>query len=425
MISFASTHRRRRLRRGRRGPRRPARARRPRRDLRPGLRARPPGAAWPELGPEAAAAAGRAAWRWASASPARAAPPAPGRTAGRPRRPPRRASRTAPSFAAAGRRAAELLGRRRGRADARQRAPAELVELLSATPPSTGRVDVAARRLPRHAAPASRRGRVGQIVAGDAAGDPAELAGARGPGHGRDADGPDRRWATAASALMEVYRVPPAGVLARADRARPRGRAAAAAPCSTASTTAERRAHRDGPRRRSGSRRCSSSLASACRPGGWPTGTTATPTRTGWRRSPPRSPGATVKVRCPGPLGRLFETWDTVEGSVRFDADGEPADDTQLRDDVVRGARRARRGPRAEPSSRASSARRLRAARARCALAHAVDVVTHEAWHLRGIMDEARDGVPLAADDGRDGAAARRDPGGAGLARLELETGSR
>jgi hypothetical protein len=36
------------------------------------------------------------------------------------------------------------------------------------------------------------------------------------------------------------------------------------------------------------------------------------------------------RVSCPGPVGRLFG-WDIVEGSVRFDADGRPADETKIR----------------------------------------------------------------------------------------------
>jgi hypothetical protein len=38
--------------------------------------------------------------------------------------------------------------------------------------------------------------------------------------------------------------------------------------------------------------------------------------------------GRDVRVSRPGPVGRLFG-WDIVEGSVRFDADGKPADETK------------------------------------------------------------------------------------------------
>ena len=40
--------------------------------------------------------------------------------------------------------------------------------------------------------------------------------------------------------------------------------------------------------------------------------------------------GRDVRVQCPGPIGRMFG-WDIVEGSVRFDADGAPYDETRIR----------------------------------------------------------------------------------------------
>src|ERR687898_789888 len=40
--------------------------------------------------------------------------------------------------------------------------------------------------------------------------------------------------------------------------------------------------------------------------------------------------GRSVRVGCPGPLGRLLG-WDIVEGSVRFGADGKPHDETKIR----------------------------------------------------------------------------------------------
>ena len=39
--------------------------------------------------------------------------------------------------------------------------------------------------------------------------------------------------------------------------------------------------------------------------------------------------GRPVQVRCPGVYGRVV-SWDTVEGTVRFDADGRPSDDEVL-----------------------------------------------------------------------------------------------
>src|SRR3990170_3410484 len=40
--------------------------------------------------------------------------------------------------------------------------------------------------------------------------------------------------------------------------------------------------------------------------------------------------GRDVRVSCPGPAGKLLG-WDIVEGSVRFGADGRPADETKIR----------------------------------------------------------------------------------------------
>jgi hypothetical protein len=40
--------------------------------------------------------------------------------------------------------------------------------------------------------------------------------------------------------------------------------------------------------------------------------------------------GRDVRVRCPGVVGRVL-SWDTVEGSVQFDADGRPSDQARLR----------------------------------------------------------------------------------------------
>ena len=97
--------------------------------------------------------------------------------------------------------------------------------------------------------------------------------------------------------------------------------------------------------------------------------------------------GRAVEVRCPGPIGRVFGGWDTVEGSVRFDADGAPEDSTKLRktscaelDAVAEGRRDA---------ELACVERRLDCGPRARAVARAVDVVTHEAFHLQGIIDEA------------------------------------
>ena len=100
-----------------------------------------------------------------------------------------------------------------------------------------------------------------------------------------------------------------------------------------------------------------------------------------------RIAGRDVRVACPGPVGRLFG-WDIVEGSVRFGADGRPADETKIRERSC-----------AELDALAEGRRRDVldcTVRARIACGHhgretvmAVDVLAHESWHLRGVKDEA------------------------------------
>jgi hypothetical protein len=94
--------------------------------------------------------------------------------------------------------------------------------------------------------------------------------------------------------------------------------------------------------------------------------------------------GRPVKVTCPGPVGRVFG-WDSVAGSVRFDADGRPGDVAQLRTK-----------PCAELDALAEGRRdELLACGAPCMgelldLTSAVATLVHEAWHLHGIMDEGQ-----------------------------------
>jgi hypothetical protein len=94
--------------------------------------------------------------------------------------------------------------------------------------------------------------------------------------------------------------------------------------------------------------------------------------------------GRPVHVRCPGVYARIV-SWDTVEGSVQFDAFGTPSDETRLReltcgelDALVEGRR-------------AGAVACLDAVGA-CGdaddVALAVDVLAHESWHLAGVMDE-------------------------------------
>jgi hypothetical protein len=97
--------------------------------------------------------------------------------------------------------------------------------------------------------------------------------------------------------------------------------------------------------------------------------------------------GRDVRVRCPGPLRRVFG-WSIVEGSVRFSADGRPADWTRISKQSC-----------AELDALAEGRRdKVLACTGRTAIAcgrhgretvMAVDVLSHESWHLHGVMDEA------------------------------------
>ena len=96
--------------------------------------------------------------------------------------------------------------------------------------------------------------------------------------------------------------------------------------------------------------------------------------------------GRDVRVSCPGPIGRLFG-WDIVEGSVRFGADGKPSDETKIRkqscaelDALAEGRRRDV----LECTARAEIA----CGRHGRETVMAVDVLAHESWHLRGVIDE-------------------------------------
>jgi hypothetical protein len=97
--------------------------------------------------------------------------------------------------------------------------------------------------------------------------------------------------------------------------------------------------------------------------------------------------GRPVGVHCPGPAGRLLG-WDIVEGSVRFNADGTPEDETKIRAqscaelDALAEGRRAKE---LECIGRTAIA----CGRHGRETAMAVDVLAHESWHMRGIADEA------------------------------------
>jgi len=94
--------------------------------------------------------------------------------------------------------------------------------------------------------------------------------------------------------------------------------------------------------------------------------------------------GREVRVRCPGVVGRVL-SWDIVEGSVRFDAAGRPADETRLRAFTCAELDALAEGRRASALTCADAA----CAHAANDVALAVDVLAHESWHLAGVMDEA------------------------------------
>ena len=98
--------------------------------------------------------------------------------------------------------------------------------------------------------------------------------------------------------------------------------------------------------------------------------------------------GRAVEVHCPGPIGRALGG-STAEGWVKFDAAGKPADETNLQKtscaelDALAEGRRAKE---LECTARA----RILCGRRGAQLAMAVDVVTHESFHMRGLRDEGQ-----------------------------------
>ncbi len=97
--------------------------------------------------------------------------------------------------------------------------------------------------------------------------------------------------------------------------------------------------------------------------------------------------GRSVRVDCPGPVGRLLG-WDIVEGSVRFGADGKPFDETKIRKrscNELDALAEGRRLQELECVGRTAIA----CGRNGRDTVMAVDVLAHESWHLRGIIDEA------------------------------------
>jgi hypothetical protein len=96
--------------------------------------------------------------------------------------------------------------------------------------------------------------------------------------------------------------------------------------------------------------------------------------------------GRDVHVRCPGPLRRVFG-WEIREGSVRISPEGQPVDWTRISkqscaelDALAEG----RRDKVLECTGRTAIACGRHGREA----VMAVDVLSHESWHLNGIIDE-------------------------------------
>jgi len=98
--------------------------------------------------------------------------------------------------------------------------------------------------------------------------------------------------------------------------------------------------------------------------------------------------GRPVAVRCPGPLARVFGG-STAEGWVEFDAAGRPAEETRLQAIPCAELDALAEGRRAKELACTERAGILCGARG-TELAMALDVVTHESFHLRGVRDEAQ-----------------------------------
>jgi hypothetical protein len=97
--------------------------------------------------------------------------------------------------------------------------------------------------------------------------------------------------------------------------------------------------------------------------------------------------GRAVKVHCPGPVARVFGG-STAEGWVKFDAGGKPADETELQETPCAELDALAEGRRAKELACTERAGIL-CGRRGTEVAMAVDVVTHESFHLSGIRDEA------------------------------------
>jgi hypothetical protein len=96
--------------------------------------------------------------------------------------------------------------------------------------------------------------------------------------------------------------------------------------------------------------------------------------------------GRTVEVHCPGPISRLIG-WDIVEGSVRFNADGTPHDETKIRETACAELDALAEGRRTKELECVARTNLACGPHGRETVM-AVDVIAHESWHLRGVIDE-------------------------------------
>lgn len=125
-----------------------------------------------------------------------------------------------------------------------------------------------------------------------------------------------------------------------------------------------------------------------------------------------------IGVRCPGPIRKRF-MYEIHEGSVMFDADGVPVDETKLSAGTCDGLREALdHGPALGFSCLATGA----CPGAEERVARALAVLAHEIVHLRGVRDE---GVTECQARGRVARVAERfgigPEGGARIATWQAE----
>jgi hypothetical protein len=98
--------------------------------------------------------------------------------------------------------------------------------------------------------------------------------------------------------------------------------------------------------------------------------------------------GRPVHVHCPGVPWRWF-TYDVHEGSVRWDASGHPSDTAEVRGHTCAQLDALAEGRRKDVLACLTAPAATACGDAAADLAMAVDTLTHEAYHLEGIGDEA------------------------------------